>query len=52
MTGVHVPALQAKPCPQMAPHVPQLVELVARSTHWPLHVAGRWPRHPHFPDTH
>jgi hypothetical protein len=41
-----------KPCPQMAPQEPQLVGLVARSTHWPLHVAGRWPRQPHFPDTH
>jgi len=52
MTGVQMPAAQLKPSPQMAPQEPQLVGLVARSTHWPLHVAGRWPRQPHFPDTH
>ncbi len=50
--GVQTPALQKRPVGQVAPHAPQLVTLVARSTHWPLHWAGRWPRHPHLPETH
>jgi hypothetical protein len=52
VTGVQTPALQKRPTGQVAPHAPQLVRLVARSTHWPLHWAGRWPRHPHLPETH
>jgi hypothetical protein len=41
VTGVHTPPLQKVPGVQVAPHAPQLVLLVARSTHWPLHWAGR-----------
>jgi hypothetical protein len=39
--GVQTPALQKLPGVQVAPQEPQLVPLVARSTHCPLHWAGR-----------